>query len=177
MGFFDKFFGKNKSQKNQNLKQPVLVEEKESIQVDFHVSTLIVDTLPFELMLNMVLLDKSVRTNFTWVWFITLQAFETDSQGLPVTEEKEKLTKIMQLVIQNIIKTSNILIVGTTTYKGIYEIMFYGMEADTKEIGGTIAGLPEFVEDKKGRFLNYTGNKDENWEKVKEYYELSTTNG
>ena len=74
-------------------------------------------------------------------------------------------------IIQKIIKVADIRIVGTTLYKERFEIIFYGAENDTAKIGGEISELPNILEDRKDRFIEFFSKKDENWDRVYVYYE------
>ncbi len=147
-------------------------EKKKAVAVKFQICTIDIEGYPFQLMLNMALLDTSLQEKFPWFWTVTLQSFENNEQGLPTDEEKEKLIKLMQDIIHEVIKDTEIQIVGTTTHKRIFDIMFYAKTEDMSKIGAIIAELPEFLEDKKDRFVNYSGKSDPNWELVKGYYSV-----
>jgi hypothetical protein len=138
---------------------------EESISMKFVRKIIEVDQLPFELLLNENLLEAENRIGYDWAWYIILQKFE-DTQ-----EEREILRNLMVEIIQKIIKVADIRIVGTTLYKENFEIIFYGAENDTAKIGGEISELPNILEDRKDRFIQFFSKKDENWDRVYVYYE------
>ena len=150
---------------------------EKSKSVKFRQYKLLLGKSQFELMLNMNLLDKDTRKGFSWYWSVTLKVFELDENEQPSDQERKNIMLLMQETIQRIMKIAEIRIVGTSLHKGVYDIMFYAQSESTKEIGGAITELPEFIEDKKGRFSNYNGNNDPNWEKVKNYYDATSKIG
>ena len=138
---------------------------EESISVKFVRKIIEIEQLPFELLLNKNLIEAENRIGYDWAWYIILQKFE-DTQ-----EEQEILQNLMVEIIQKIIKVADIRIVGTTLYKERFEIIFYGAENDTAKIGGEISELPNILEDRKDRFIEFFSKKDENWDRVYVYYE------
>ena len=138
--------------------------------IEFQVTTVNVADRPFELMLNTSLPGPDFQAEFDWLWTITLKSFENDELGLPVEAEREALMGLMKAALQAVIASREIHVVGTSLYQGMYEVMFYGRAEDKAEIGGAIAGLPETLEDRPGRFRKFSGAPDANWEKTKNYY-------
>ena len=142
---------------------------QESISVKFSVSVVTINDLPFELMLNLALVDDPSKSEYGMIWTITLQSFHNDENGLPLEDERAKLMGFFQESIQRILKHSEIKIVGTTLHQGAYDIMFYAKEEEMTKVGGNVAELPEYIEDQKGRFVNFSGKPDPNWEKFHTY--------
>ncbi len=167
-----KLFKKDKNISSKSNNKEDTDKENNVIAEKFKVCAIMINDFPFELMLNMSLLDENIRKDFTWLWTITLQTFDNDEQGLPLNEESGKLIKLMQDAIHKILQGAEIQIVGTTTHRGVYDIMFYAKEEDSAYIGGTIAEMPGHLEDRKGRFAKYTGKRDSDWELVRDYYEV-----
>ena len=137
---------------------------EEEVSVSFSVCTVAINDKPFELMLNTSLIDDTNKSEYRMIWTITLQSFINDENGLPREDEKATLMNCFRAAIQRIIKHSEIKIIGTSLHNGLYDIMFYGKEEDMKEIGGNVAELPEYIEDRKGRFKNFNGEPDPDWE-------------
>jgi hypothetical protein len=61
-------------------------------------------------------------------------------------------------------------VMGITLYQGLQDIMFYAKADDAKKLGGVIIELPDEIEDQKGRFINFNGSADKDWEKVADFY-------
>lgn len=146
--------------------------DEESIAVNFSVRTIAVNDLPFEILLNLSLVDEPYKEQYGMMWIVTLQSFQNDDMGLPQEDEKAKLMKLFQEVIQQVMKDFEIKIIGTTLHKGVYDIMFYAKEEDLRDIGGKIAEFPEYLEDQNGRFNNFSGKPDPNWEKFNAFLQV-----
>jgi len=168
-----KIFGKKKLDTSNNSDEKTAKEEKsDSVAVKFSVRTLDIDGFPFELMINTELNDATTRENYDWLWTVTIKSLDSDKMGLPSDNERKKLMGFMKKIIQTVLKETDIKIVGTSLHKETYDIMFYGKNKDSAIIGGTIAEMPSYMEDVKGRFLNFKGVEDINWEKVQGYYNV-----
>ena len=174
MKIFKKLFGEKKSNiKNKPIEQSAMKGKNEAVAVKFSVRILDVAGFPFELMLNTELSDIYTHThkNYNWLWTVTIKSLDNNEEGLPTVSERKKLMDFMQQIIQTVLKENDIRVVGTSIHKEMYDIMFYAKQEDTANIGGTIAGMPSYMEDVKGRFLNYNGIEDAEWESVQLYSE------
>lgn len=142
------------------------------VPIEFSIKNLTVEEAPFQLMINTALLNEEHRQGYTWHWMITLSAFEMDEAGQTSGEEKTYLLNIMQQGVQHVMNRARIQLVGTTLYKGIFEIIFYSKPEDGEVIREAIKALPQALEDRKGRFVKYQGVEDTSWEKVGAYFEV-----
>lgn len=120
----------------------------------------------------MSLNDVRTHEDFNWLWTVTLKSMDNNELGLPSENERKKLMKFFQEIIQTVMKEADVKIVGTSLHKELYDIMFYAKKTDSAKVGGTIAEIPSYLEDIKGRFIRYNGLEDSNWEKVNGYYDF-----
>jgi hypothetical protein len=146
--------------------------EQTPLPIEFSIKTITVEEAPFQLMINTALLNEEHRKGYTWHWMMTLRAFDLKEDGQTSGEEKTYLLNIMQQGVQHVMNHARIQLVGTTLYKGIFEVIFYSKPEDGEQIKEAITALPHALEDRKGRFVKYQGNEDEAWEKVDAYFEV-----
>ncbi|WP_430410402.1 hypothetical protein [Kordia sp.] len=103
------------------------------------------------------------------MWLVSLQVFERNEQQLPSEREKEILMSLFQKIITEVIEEATIRIVVILSGE-VFEIFFYRKEADMQTIGGCIFDMKDRLEDREDRFIQFSGTKDPDWEKVSDIY-------
>lgn len=139
------------------------------MEVEFVVSEQKIGENSFKFILNRKLLDNELRIDFNYCWLISLQVFEKNEKQLPSEKEEEILMSLFQKIIAEIIEVSEIRIIGTMSGE-VFEIFFYAKESETTKIGGCIVEMKNQLEDKEGRFIQWSGKKDKEWETVSGIY-------
>ncbi|MEP0262370.1 hypothetical protein [Dokdonia sp.] len=139
------------------------------MEVEFTISEQKIGESNFKFILNKKLLDNELRIDFDYCWLISLQIFERNEEQLPSEKEEEILMSLFQKIIVEIIDDSEIRIVGTMSGE-VFEIFFYGKESDTSKIGGCIVEMKNGLEDREGRFIQWSGKKDKKWKTVSRIY-------
>lgn len=139
-------------------------QNQESIAVQFRVANFHIDDAPYELMLNVSLADDPHKEAFGMIWIITLQSFSNDESGQPVEAERALLKGLFREIIQRTLQLTDIKIVGTTLHRDSYDILFYARESDFKALESHVSDLPKQLEEQEGRFANFSGKPDADWE-------------
>lgn len=121
-----------------------------------------VDGNPFQLVINA---DDELAARLVdpWIWTITMKLRDATWEGLASEQEELALQALTDRILADVRAAAPIWVLGTTTYRGQHELMFYASADEKLAVGGAVAEMKDLYEEEEGRLAGFKGRPDPSW--------------